>query len=118
MEASPKELRQHVTRINVVLQDTCNASAPAPLVNLVNAAITLAPSCPTALSRRVTTDLGVSEIALRLPIPDAKHPRFWIALHEQWQWKSVHKLYFDNCGLRLYMGDSGEQAVQFLRLEW
>ncbi len=118
MEASPTELRQHVTRINAVLQETCNASAPAPLVHLDDTIITLATSCPAALSRKVTTDLGVSEIALRLPIPDAKHPRFWIALHERWRWKSVHRLCFDNCGLRLYMGGISEEAIQFLRLEW
>jgi hypothetical protein len=80
--------------------------------------IALAKSCPGALSREVTTDLGVREIALRLPIPDTRDSRFWIAMQEQWDWKSKHKVCFRECGLRLYAGDRSEEAVQFLRLEW
>src|SRR6202795_3067486 len=118
MEATPRELRKHAKEINVVLQDTCDASDPAPLVDLTDGTIALAPSCPRALCREVTTDLGLREIALRLPIPDTQNPRFWIAMQERWRWKSKHRVYFVECGLRLYMGDKGEQAIQFLRLEW
>lgn len=118
MEATPTELRKHATRINAVLQNTCDASDPAPLVHLTDGTITLATSCPRALSREVTTDLGLREIALRLPIPDNRNPRFWIAMQEQWKWRSKHRACFVECGLRLYMGDRSEEAIQFLRLEW
>lgn len=118
MEAKPTELRKHATRINAVLQDTCDTSDPAPLVGLIDGTIALATSCPLALRRDVTTDLGLREIALRLPIPDTRNPRFWIAMQEQWKWKSKHKACFVECGLRLYVGDRSEEAIQFLRLEW
>jgi len=118
MEATRTELQKHTKRINAVLQETCDASAPAPLVQLADGTIGLAASCPSALRREVTTDLGLREIALRLPIPDTRNPRFWIALQEQWEWKGKHKACFVQCGLRLFMGDRGEEAVQFLRLEW
>lgn len=118
MEATLTELRKHATRVNAVLQETCDASNPAPLVHLIDGTITLSPSCPVALRREVTTDLGLREIALRLPIPDARHPRFWVAMQEQWKWKSKHRVRFMECGLRLYVGERNEEAIQFLRLEW
>jgi hypothetical protein len=118
MEAKRTELQEHTTRINAVLQEICDASDPAPLVHLVDGTISLATSCPSHLRREVTTDLGVREIALRLPIPDTHDPRFWIAMHEEWEWTSKHKARFFQCGLRLYMGSRSEEAVQFLRLEW
>ncbi len=70
------------------------------------------------LSRKVLTDLGSSEVALRLPIPDVHRPRFWIALHERWIPVSRHKIRFRECGLRLYAGTVDEDATQILRLEW
>jgi hypothetical protein len=118
MEATRTELKEHTKRINAVLLETCDASDPAPLVHLADGTIALATSCPTALRREVTTDLGLREIALRLPIPDTRHPRFWIAMQEQWEWKSRYRACFRQCGLRLYVGDRSEEAVQFLRLEW
>lgn len=118
MEATRAELLEHTKRINAVLQETCDASDPAPLVHLADGTIALATSCPSALRREVTTDLGLREIALRLPIPDSHNPRFWIAMQEQWEWKGKHRACFVQCGLRLYIGDRSEEAVQFLRLEW
>jgi hypothetical protein len=118
MEATRTELQEHTKRINALLQETCDASDPAPLVHLADGTIALATSCPSTLRREVTTDLGLREIALRLPIPDTHNPRFWIAMQEQWEWKSKHRACFVQCGLRLYMGDRSEEAVQFLRLEW
>jgi hypothetical protein len=121
MDVKYAELKQHATRINAVLQETCDTSHPAPLVQESDGIIALAASCPSALSRTVTTDLGGRELALRLPIPDASNPRFWIVIQEQWEWKtkkSKYKVYFRACGLRLYAGDRSEEAVQFLRLEW
>jgi hypothetical protein len=117
MEATPTELQKHVIRINAVLQETCEASDPAPLIRLTGGTIALTPSSP-ALHREVVSDLGYREIALRFPIPDSRQPRFWIAMQEQWEWKGRHRLSFRECGLRLYMGDRNEEAVQFLRLEW
>ena len=118
MEATRTELQEHTQRINAILQETCDASHPAPLIHLTDRIIALAPSCPPPLRREVTTDLGVREIALRLPIPDTRNPRFWIAMQEQWEWRSKHRACFVQCGLRLYMGERSEEAVQFLRLEW
>ena len=118
MQTTPAELRKHASRINAVLLETSDASDPAPLLNLVDGTIALATSCPSALCREVTTDLGRRELALRLPIPDANHPRFWVGLQEHWKWKSRRKLSFIECGLRLYLGERDEEAIQFLRLEW
>jgi hypothetical protein len=118
MDATRTELQKHTKHINAVLQEICDASDPAPLVQLANGTIALATSCPWALRREVTSDLGVRETALRLPIPDTQNPRFWIAVQEQWEWKSNHRARFLHCGLRLYMGDRSEEAIQFLRLEW
>jgi hypothetical protein len=116
------DLEKHTTRVNAVLQDVCEAPSPAPLVHLVDGTITLAMSGssagPNALCREVTTDLGSREIALRLPIPDTHDPRFWIAIHEQWEWTSKNRVCFVQCGLRFYIGTRGEEAIQFLRLEW
>jgi hypothetical protein len=118
MEAKRAELQGHTKNINSLLQDICEAHDPAPLVHLTAGIIMLAPSCPPPLRRGVTTDLGLSEIALRLPIPDAENPRFWIAIQEEWEWVSKHKACFRRCGLRLYLGEKDEEATQFLRLEW
>jgi hypothetical protein len=118
MEATSEELQKHRTRINALLLDICDASDPAPLIQLADGTLALASSCPSSLCREVTTDLGLRETALRLPIPDTLHPRFWIAMQEQWKWKSKKKLRFIECGLRLYLGQRDEPATQFLRLEW
>jgi hypothetical protein len=118
MEVTRTELQNHVTRVNAVLQDACDSSSPAPLAHLVDGTISLAGSCPRSVCREVTTDLGVRELALRLPIPDTENPHFWIALQEHWRWKSKHRVSFVECGLRLYIGYRSEAAVQFLRLEW
>ena len=118
MDVTRTELQKHASQVNAVLQETCDASNPAPLVHLVDVSIALAPSCPPTLCREVTTDLGLREIALRLPIPDTRNPRFWVAIQEQWQWRTKHRVCFIQCGLRLYVGDRSEGATQFLRLEW
>ena len=118
MEATRTELREHTKRINAILQATCDASDPAPLVQIIDGTIVLATSCPSTLRREVTTDLGVREIALRLPIPNTTNPRFWIAMQEQWVGTRKHRARFVQCGLRLYMGERNEDAIQFLRLEW
>jgi hypothetical protein len=119
LEATPTDLQKHVKQVNAILQNISEASNPAPLVTLSDGLITLAKSCPADMCREVTTDFGIREIALRLPVPDINNPRFWIALQEQWGWKSKHKLWFIQCGLRLYMGERSEEtALQCVRLEW
>lgn len=118
MEIKPSLLNKHASTINSVLQETCGSPNPTPLVQSTDGVIRLAPSCPEVLCREVTTDLGIREIALRLPVPDKNQPRFWVALHEYWEWKGKHRLSFRTCALRLYMGDRSEEAIQFLRLEW
>lgn len=118
LEATPTELQKHATGVNAILQKISEASNPAPIANLSDGVITLAKSCPAELCREVTTDFGIREIALRLPVPDIRNPRFWIALQEQWGWKTKHRLWFIQCGLRLYIGERSEEAIQCVRLEW
>jgi hypothetical protein len=118
MEATHAQLQKHVKRINAVLQETCNAHHPSPLVQEADGVIALTTSCPPEMRREVTTDLGIRDIALRLPVPDTNNPRFWAGIRERWEWRRRHKASFCECSLRLYVGDRSEDAVQFLRLEW
>jgi hypothetical protein len=118
MKATPTDLHKHTAQINAILHEICQAGDPAPLIDFSEGIITLAKSCSPVLCREVTTDFGRLETALRLPIPDILNPRFWIQIQERWEWKSAHKLSFMQCGLRLYMGVKGEEAIQFARLEW
>lgn len=118
MEATRTELQKHASKVNEILRKTCEISHPAPLIQEAEGIVSLSPSCPKSLSREVTSDLGVRETALRLPIPDADNPRFWAALGELWDFRGRHKVVFRQCGLRLYAGFADEEPVQFLRLEW
>jgi len=116
MEAKVTELTDHKKGINAVLAEVCAASNPEPLLRQDNLIISTSDS--RILSRRVTTDLGNSEFAVRLPIPDANEARFWLAMHEKWEYKTQRIVRFHNCGLRLYVGSRNEEAVQVMRLEW
>lgn len=116
MEAKRTALKDHATNIAKILDEVCDAASVGPLVKAVDLVIATLNSTP--LSRRVTTDLGGSEFALRLPIPDAQQARYWIGVHERWEWKGKRKIRFLDCGLRLYVGGKDEEAVQVLRLEW
>jgi hypothetical protein len=120
MEARRTELTQHMARINSVLMEVCRASAASPLVRQLDdqGAIVVNTRGYGSISRKVLTDLGSSEVALRLPVPNVNKPPFWIALHERWIPVSRHKIRFRECGLRLYVGGVDEDAVQILRLEW
>lgn len=118
LEATPTKLQRHASDVSAVLKKICEAPNPAPIATLSEDVLTLAKSCPPDLCRQVTTDFGVPEIALRLPIPDISNPRFWIALHEKWGWTKPHRLRFVQCGLRLYVGERSERAIQCIRLEW
>jgi hypothetical protein len=116
MEARHAELRKHTSGINAVLKEACEAPNAGPLVWEKDLVIRTLDAAP--LSRRVTTDLGSSDFALRLPIPDTNQPRFWISLHESWEWKNRRTVRFRECGLGLYIGNEDEEAIQILRLEW
>lgn len=119
LEATHTDLQKHVTQVNAILQAICERSSPAPLVNLSDGVIALAKSCPHDLCREVITEFGIREIALRLPIPNADSPRFWIAIREQWGPSGKkHRLTFIQCGLKLYVGERTEEAIQCVRLEW
>lgn len=121
MEVKRKDLKNHATSIAAVLQDVCDAFNTGPLVQENDESgniVIIITHWNKPFSRQVMTDLGGSESALRLPIPDAKHPRYWIGLHERWEPISKYKIRFRDCGLRLYVGSEEEQAVQILRLEW
>jgi hypothetical protein len=118
MEVKYKELTKHAKRINAVLSESCNASNTGPLVQETDGTITITPSCPRPLCKEVTTDLGSRELALLLPTRNNARTRFWIALHERWDFITKYKIRFLDCGLRLYVANENEEAIQFLRLEW
>jgi hypothetical protein len=120
MEAKRIELSHHVTSINSALMEVCRTSTASPLVRDLEdqGAVVVNTFDHGPLSRKVLSDLGSGEVALRLPIPDVGRPRFWIALHERWIPISRHKIRFRECGLRLYVGAADEDAIQILRLEW
>src|SRR5216683_1315412 len=107
MEAKSKELSDRVSSLNAVLQDICDVPSSQHLVREDNGSIFVIP-LPAPLARKVTTDLGGTEVALRLPIPDAEQPRYWVALHELWTWKAKHTIQFQHCGIRLYVGERDE----------
>jgi hypothetical protein len=120
MEAKRTELRNHATAITTVLAEVCGASNAGPLVREYDESgviVIRIRDWIRRLSRAVTTDLGESESALRLPVP-AGRPRCWLGLHERWEAKGKHKIWFRDCALRLYIGAEDEEAVQILRLEW
>jgi hypothetical protein len=92
MEAKLTELKGHTNGINAALAEVCSGLNFGPLVWENDLVISTFDS--GTLSRRVTTDLGSSEFAVRLPIPDVNAPRFWIALHERWGYKNKHTIRF------------------------
>src|ERR1035438_3724108 len=94
MEAKRAQLKDHASVIAGVLRDVCDASNAGPLVQEYdesgNIVIVITHS-NNPLSRLVTTDLGLREPALRLPMPDDHQRRYWIGLHERWEWKSARR---------------------------
>jgi hypothetical protein len=112
-----RELKAHVISLNKVLREICDAPQSQRLVEQKDGYVFVI-SSSTPLARTVTTDLGRTEAALRLPIPDAEQPRYWIGLHELWKWEDRRTIRFQESGLRLYVGGADEEALQFLRLEW
>jgi hypothetical protein len=116
MIAKTRELKAHVIGLNNVLREICDAPQSQRLVEESHGYVYLVFSS-TQLARKVTTDLGRTEVALRLPIPDTERPRYWIGLHELWK-PEKRSIRFQEGGLRLYVGGRDEEALQFLRLEW
>jgi hypothetical protein len=116
MDINPTALARHVAKINAILQDVCKVSGPTPLVKEQDLIITTLGY--TSASRVVTTDLGGSGFALRLPIPDPGNPNYRVGLYERWESRNRHRICFRQCGLRLYIGGPEEEPIQLLRLEW
>jgi hypothetical protein len=120
MEAKRTELNEHATGIAAVLEEVCETSNIGPLVRQYDESGSIViriVAWQQKLSRRVTTDLGEIEYALRLPL-SSQETRCWIGLHERWEHKGRHRVRFRDCGLRLYLGGEDEEAIQLLRLEW
>jgi hypothetical protein len=115
MEIKRTDLKEHAKSINRVLQEVCGASGPGPFVGADGIGIYIVRS---ALTRDVTPEMGPIEVALALPVPDAKRPQFWIGIIEQWEGASKKKIRFRRCGLRLYYSEVDEEPLQVLRLEW
>ena len=122
MEINREDLGAHSSRIASVLAHLCRAKATGPFVRTSEdsgAVVTTLGSItgtPNLVFRDVTTDLGMRETVLGLPIPNEAARRYWIGLHETWVWLGKHRLSFLQCGLRLYVGGTDEGTLQFLRL--
>jgi hypothetical protein len=126
MEVKRSEISEHATDIARIFAGLCGTKLVSPLVGPLKdegagelvLAIVGGPPNPALPHRTVTTDLGLIETVLGLPIPDAKERKFWIGLNESWELHGKYKVSFRNCGLRLYIGAANEESRQFLRLEW
>lgn len=125
MEIKVTELEGHASEIARVFGLVWNVTMTAPLIELSDdesssdVVITVRGGNNSPLPvNTVTTDLGRIEKVVGLPIPTSKTPKFWIGLHESWQRKGKRMALFNNCGLRVYIGEANEDCRQLLRLEW
>jgi hypothetical protein len=120
MVAKRGDLPNHLTFVSRMVGEICGATANEQLVRSYDEAgltVVRITDWVKARSRPVTTDLGQSEPALRLPVPPDR-PRLWLGLHEIWAPSGKHRVAFRECAVRLYIGAPDEEALQFLRLEW
>lgn len=120
METKHTNLRAHITTINAALRDVCGFGQTGPLVTeqVDQGRLIINTSDAGFLSKLVLTDLGSRETALPLPVPYRSKPRFWVALHENWEFVSKRKIRFMDCGLRIYFGEQDGNPSQVFRLEW
>lgn len=126
MEAKRSDILGHATDIARVLASLSGVKLLAPLVQALEVAgtgeivirIVQGVQNLGLPHRKVTTDLGLIETVVGLPIPEATRPQFWIGLHESWVFLNKRKVGFKNCGIRVYIGAADEDSRQFLRLEW
>lgn len=124
MEAKRSEMSEHAAGIARVFASLWHVTLLARLLQvsegggLVVITVLGGAQNPSLPHRSVTTDLGATETVLGLPIPDRNRPKFWIGLHESWFFCGKQKLGFKECGIRVYIGGTDEDARQFLRLEW
>lgn len=121
MRARQTLLDAHARAVGRALANVCRTASPAPLVKYIDESGGLALRIATAADQQtleVVTDLGVSETVLGLAIPSESERRYWIGIHEAWKWATKREVTFLDCGVRVYYGQSAEDAVQFLRLEW
>jgi hypothetical protein len=119
MEESRKGIAAHVSTVSSILREVCEAPTGIPLVAEKDWIVGIVDPHIKGVSRAVTNELGRLEPVLRLPIPDAEHPRLWFGLHERWEpVRTKRRARFCACGLRIYAGGKDERAAQILRLEW
>lgn len=127
MQARKREVEEHTAQISRVLAKVCELTPTRPLVRLLSGqgglhtgqvVLSVGGAIPVHSARTVTSDLGITEEVVALPVPSADSPRYWLGLHEEWAPSGRNKLDFVQCGLRLYVADLGANAAQMLRLEW
>lgn len=124
MNATDRELAGHVSQLTSLVNEVCQVGAFGsgirPSVEGDGTLVGIDPNwAPNPFRRSVTTNLGNSEVVLRLPIPTPDEPPlFWIGLHELWRRVSKYRVEFSDCGLRVYLGTRDEAAAQIMRLEW
>ena len=119
MECKSNQFAKHVAEISAILQRECGIPGVGALVAHEDFQVKIR-SGPMPFFRPVTTEFGVIEYALELPISTQRHQRkYWVGLHEAWQpLRSKHKIRFSHCSLRLYVGGADREPAHFLRLEW
>ena len=106
MDARRADLANHVTAISKIVAEVCSAPVSEPLVRAYDESGSIVVRITDWVggrSRNVTTDLGQSEPALRLPVPSDR-PRLWLGLHERWTPVGKHRIHFQDCAIRLYIG--------------
>lgn len=119
------DLKKHMAELTRALAHVCDLRQKGRLVTQVSpddsaplavgvGAFGVVPASATTI---VTSDLGGQEHIVALATTSSNE-RYWIGLHELWSPRGRRRLDFDSCGLRIYMGATGEEAVQILRLEW
>ncbi len=116
MEVRVEELDEHRTSLNSLLVEVSGAPDGTTLIRRNDLCLSTCGTEPYA--RSVVSDLDVVEFAVRLPVPSATQPRFWLALHECWRSASRRRVTFSDCGVRLYTGLDQSPPIQIMRLEW
>lgn len=121
MRIRERELVDHLDRVTDALRTVCGLARSIRVFGYpkneaeINVGI-VAPLSDNVV--QVTSDNGLIERVLGLPIPSSRDRRYWIGMHETWRRVGRHQIEFGNCGLRVYTGRRAEDLVQFLRLEW
>jgi hypothetical protein len=115
MIVKPAALDEHAKRLNGVLCEVSKASRHAQLLGGAGLTFSVRNS---PLSHQAVTDLGATEYVLPLLGNQSTNDNLWIGVHERWVAVNKYRIRFNDCGLRLYMGQRDENVSQILRLEW